>query len=107
MSKGTCEQIAGRIIGINFEEQAIDIRPIEGFPVKRILKEPVRFYANEPLFRDLVKRTKSYWSKFQECTEGHFEVRGRILLDFDPPSGLDIARALAAGGTKYPLENPK
>jgi hypothetical protein len=96
MSKGTCKKIAGRIIGINFEEQAIDIRPFEGFPAKGILVGPIRLYVNDALFRDLIPIIESAWSRVQIGAEGHFYIQGRILLHFDFPSRLDSARAFDA-----------
>jgi hypothetical protein len=105
VSKGTCKQIAGRIIGITFAEQAIDIRPFDGLPAKGIFTEPVRFYANDALFRDLVQIAASAWSEFQVGAEGHFYIQGRVLLHFELPSRLDIAHAF--GEVKYSPESPK
>jgi hypothetical protein len=103
-SKGTCKQIAGRITGIAFEEQAIDIRLFDRLPTKGILTEPARFYANDSLFRDLVQIAASAWSKFPAGAEGHFYIQGRVLLHFELPSRLDMARAF--GEVKYSPENP-
>jgi hypothetical protein len=105
MSKGTCKQIAGRITGINFEEQAIDVRPFEGLPAKGILTEPIRFYVNDALFRDLIPIIESAWSRTQICAEGRFYIQGRVLLHFDLPSRLDSAMAFRT--VKYSSEHPK
>jgi hypothetical protein len=105
MSKGTCKQIAGRIIGINFEEQAIDIRPFEGLPAKGILSGPIRFYVNDALFRDLIPLVESAWSGAQICAEGHFYIQGRVLLHFDLPRRLDIVKSFCA--VKYSPEHPE
>jgi hypothetical protein len=93
MSKGTCKQIAGRIIGINFEEQAIEIRPFDGHPAKGILTEPIRFYVNDALFRDLLAITASTWPRKKICADGRFCIQGRVLFHFDLPPRLDITRA--------------
>jgi hypothetical protein len=104
MSKGNREQITGRITGINFEEQAIDVRPYKGFP-EGIAGEPVRFYTNSALFGDLVQIAESAWSEARLGAEGRFYIQGRVLLHFDLPSRLDIARAF--GAVKYSPENRK
>jgi hypothetical protein len=105
MSKGNCEQIAGRIIGINFEEQAIDIRPYKRPAEIGIVGEPIRLYARNALFKHLVKITKIVWSEYQQETGGHFYIQGRALLHFDSPSRLDIMKAF--GEVKYSPEHPK
>jgi hypothetical protein len=104
MSKGNCEQVTGRIIGINFEEQAIDVRPYKGLP-DGIAGEPIRFYTNNALFRDLVQIVESVWSEARLGAEGRFHIQGRVLLHFDLPSRLDIVRAF--GTVKYSPEHPK
>jgi hypothetical protein len=104
MSKGNCEQIAGRIIGINFEEQAVDVRPYKGLP-EGIIGEPIRFYANNALFRDLAQIAESAWTEAQLGAEGRFYIQGRVLLHFDLPSRLDMARAF--GAVRYSPEHPK
>jgi hypothetical protein len=104
MSKGNCEQITGRIIGISFEEHAIDVRPYKGLP-EGVAGEPVRFYTNNALFRDLVQLAESAWSEARLGAEGRFYIQGRVLLHFDLPSRLDIAQAF--GAVKYSPENKK
>jgi hypothetical protein len=92
MSKGTCKQITGRIIGINFEEKAIDVRPYKRLS-DGIMGEPIRFYANNALFRDLVYIAKSAWSETKTGPEGRFCIQGKVLFHFDLPSRLDKAQA--------------
>jgi hypothetical protein len=98
MSKGTCKQIAGRLIGINFEEQAIDVRPYKSLP-EGIGGEPLRFYTNDALFRDLVQIAEAAWSEARLGVEGRFHIQGRVLFHFDLPSRREIAQAF--GAVKY------
>jgi hypothetical protein len=104
MSKGNSKKINGRIIDVNFEKQALKIRPFKGRPAEGITGKPIRLYANDALFRDLVGITESAWLDAQTSSEGIFYVQGKVLMHFELPSRLDSVKAFDA--VKY-QERPR
>ena len=93
MSNGTSKKATGRIVGINFEEQALDISFFEGLPAKDILTKSTRLYVNDALFRNLVKIICSSWSNAKICVEGCFYTQGKVLMHYECPSRLDSVQA--------------
>jgi hypothetical protein len=76
MSKGTCAQLTGHISALCAEEQAVDIMPYPKSGGK-----PVRLYANDTLWWELVRITHNHWIK-RLHTQGTFYRQGRVLLNF-------------------------
>jgi hypothetical protein len=76
MRKRKSDHIGGHVSALCVDEQAVDIMPDPNNGGK-----PIRLYANNTLWKDLVQITCDHWGK-RWHTQGTFHAQGRVLLGF-------------------------